>query len=468
MKIIVEDQYKNSPRDITVAAARECYSKRTITPDECTQWHMSDVLLKDLFVAGHTTTLEHWHITFALEGVSRHFIWRYLHGFPFYSTDQQSQRYVEMKKENFYIPSNILDEDKKDWENFYETCYDKYQELIPKYVKHFNDNDLLNKQTKKSEHKKALEFARYLLPIGQTANMKYTLNLITLLRLIGYLSSLDESFEVYEEAKEFAFEMEKIILDIEPKLEPLIKLSKNEFQNTLSKIDNIKTDYNKTFERFNGNMTNLLSAENLNLKSILNIEKTQNFKMNPVLQNFEINEDFVSEILVSHSCDSQNQRHRTTFGFRDKIENYFIELKEKYYIPKMLELDLELKREYVDFMDYIYIFFDKQKEKYNFNTAIYLLPNAQKVYFIEKNSMAYFPHKAQKRLCFNAQEEIFYMTKEMVLSLEKHIDIWDYNLIAPCHVNDKYGIKPTCPEGSRFCGVKVWKFKDIKELERII
>lgn len=468
MKIIIEDHYKNSPRDISVSAARECYSKRTITPQECTEWAMSDDLLKDLFIAGHTTTLEHWHITFALEGVSRHFIWRYLHGFPFYSTDQQSQRYVEMKKENFLIPNIIKEEDKLEWSNFYQTCYEKYQELIPKYVEHFNEHNLLNKQTKKIENKKSMEFARYVLPIGQTANLKYTVNFITLVRLIGFLSSVDETFESYTECKEFASIMEDKLLEIEPKLLEVILLSKKEFEKTILKVDNIKTNYKDVFDRFKDNMTNLISSENLNLKKKLNISKSNSFKMNPVLQNFEINEDFISEICVSHSCDSQNQRHRTTLGFRDKIENYFYDLKEKYYIPKMLDLDENLKEDYINFMEYMYDFFDKQKSKYGFNIAVYLLPNSQKVYFIEKNSMAYFPHKAQKRLCYNSQEEIFHMTKEMVVELSKFIDIWEYDVVAPCHVNEKYGIKPTCPEGTRFCGVKVWKEKDINNLNRII
>jgi len=469
MKIIVEDNYKHSPRNITVAAARECYSKRTITPEECQEWEMSDSLLKDLFIAGHTTTLEHWHITFALEGVSRHFIWRYLHGFPFYSTDQQSQRYVEMKRNSFYIPSNIKDDDKKEWEDYYETSYNKYQEFINKYVQHFNDNDLLNKQTKKVENKKALEFARYVLPIGQVANMKYTINLVTLIRLIGFLSSLTKNEECYVEANEFANEMENILLNIEGKLKPLIELSKEEFSKTLESYDNIVTNYEEVFKRFNkDNATNLISAENLKLKKFLNVKKISDFKMNPILQNFDINEDFTSEILVSHSCDSQNQRHRTSYGFRDKLENYYKFLNDKFYIPKMLDLDVNLKKEYVDFMNYMYEFFEKQAQKYDFNTALYLLPNAHKVYFIEKNSMAYFPHKAQKRLCFNAQEEIFNMTKEMVLSISKIISLDEYNIKAPCHVNDKYNIKPCCPEGSRFCGVKVWKIENIEDLNRII
>ena len=82
--------------------------------------------------------------------------------------------------------------------------------------------------------------------------------------------------------------------------------------------------------------------------------------------------------------------------------------------------------------------------------------------------MSQFEHKAQKRLCYNSQEEIFHMTKDILDELKlNNVDISKYELMAPCHINQKYGIKPTCPEGNRFCGTKVWKL-NLEDMKRII
>jgi hypothetical protein len=38
-------------------------------------------------------------------------------------------------------------------------------------------------------------------------------------------------------------------------------------------------------------------------------------------------------------------------------------------------------------------------------------------------------------------------------------------LLPPCTLRSEAGIYPICPEGPRFCGVKVWK-KSFEELTR--
>ena len=160
MKIYIEDSYENSPRNLSVASARGCYAKRTIISEECENWKPADDLLIDLLVAGHTTTLEHYHITLNLEDITRHFVWRYLHSFPFYSTDQQSQRYVEMQIENFYIPNELTKEEQLEWREFYNNIFKNYKSLNTQLEDLFEKNTIvkLNKQQEKNKNKKAMEF----------------------------------------------------------------------------------------------------------------------------------------------------------------------------------------------------------------------------------------------------------------------------------------------------------------------
>ena len=97
------------PYDNAVATARTCYSpKGIITTDEVGGLHLEDsgkreralarrdALARDIFEAGHHTTLQHAHFQFALSNVSRQFLWTFLHAHPFYNSEQVSQRYVEV------------------------------------------------------------------------------------------------------------------------------------------------------------------------------------------------------------------------------------------------------------------------------------------------------------------------------------------------------------------------------------
>ena len=63
-----------------------------------------DRIAESIYKAGHHTTIQHPTFQFVLEKVSRQFIWSFLHAHPFYNSEQVSQRYVEVKPENFTVP----------------------------------------------------------------------------------------------------------------------------------------------------------------------------------------------------------------------------------------------------------------------------------------------------------------------------------------------------------------------------
>jgi hypothetical protein len=71
------------------------------------------------------------------------------------------------------------------------------------------------------------------------------------------------------------------------------------------------------------------------------------------------------------------------------------------------------------------------------------------------------------RLCYNAQEEIWRA------SLEEALQIRDVNptigryLLPPCTLRDMADALPKCPEGERYCGVKVWRL-DLRDFERVV
>jgi len=87
------------PFENVVATARTCYSsKGIVTEDQASaRPERRDALAKSIYAAGHHTTFQHAHFQFAIENVSRQFLWSFLHSHPFYNSEQVSQRYVEVR-----------------------------------------------------------------------------------------------------------------------------------------------------------------------------------------------------------------------------------------------------------------------------------------------------------------------------------------------------------------------------------
>jgi len=95
----------------------------------------------------------------------------------------------------------------------------------------------------------------------------------------------------------------------------------------------------------------------------------------------------------------------------------------------------------------------------------YLLPNAFPVRFYESGDFLNFYHKWKARLCYNSQEEIFYSSLDEVIQVKEVMPELGQFLGPPCKVREN--LKPRCPEGAHFCGVKVWNL-EFKDYNRII
>src|SRR5438067_5801862 len=78
-----------APFDNAVATARTCYSSRVISvEDVAAKPDLRDRIARSTYQAGHHTILQHAHFQFALENVSRQFLWSFLHAHPFYNSEQ--------------------------------------------------------------------------------------------------------------------------------------------------------------------------------------------------------------------------------------------------------------------------------------------------------------------------------------------------------------------------------------------
>ena len=440
---ILKTNYK--PTDIAVGSARSCYvGKHIITPESVKKWDKKSELLDSVYKAGHHTTLQHYHFTIMIEGISRHLIWRLLHSHMFYNSEQVSQRYAKMNIENFYIPENSNIEK---WNKYYEKMFNFYEDFIDKLTPIFEE--ILPKFQKKSAKKKAQEMARYMLPVGMKAHLYHTINVVTALRYLNVIKALPES---QNEAKKFGELLESEMLKIDGELKPLIDFAKSE------KVKFPDIDVNKIKIRHN-------IKDDVEVFDIVDYSFEMNENFAGVLRASNIFFDesllggFNSYIKLSFSADAQNQRHRRSPAIRPSVESAY---KRDFYIPEIIEKNL--LNEYKKAIEYSYEFFESEVKNLGFGEAIYALTNAHKIEIIEKDDFNEFAHKAQMRLCYNAQQEIFDITYKQIQKLKKQ-GCEVNNFLPPCALRYKQNIKPYCPEGDRFCGVKVWKLEQ-DEYER--
>ena len=116
-----------SPFDGAIAAARTCYSPRVIGVAEVTE-RQRDSIGRLTFDAGHHTVYQHAHFEFGLENISRQFVWTFLHSYPFYNSEQSSQRYVKLKEPRAFVPP-IAGEARDVYEGAILRAWTRYAEL---------------------------------------------------------------------------------------------------------------------------------------------------------------------------------------------------------------------------------------------------------------------------------------------------------------------------------------------------
>ncbi len=440
-----------TPSDLAVSAARTCYFPNgLVSPQKSTNWERKAPLLASIFKAGHHTTLQHTHITMMISGMSRHLIWRLLHAHTYYNSEQISQRYAKMKLENFFYPKGA---DKKVWEAFYQEAFDDY-ETIMSYL--YEDIKAELPKFKQGQEKKvAQEMARYLLPVGMSAYLYHTVNIVTILRYISVAPYLPEA---REEAMEFAALLEERLLELDSDLKPLIdhaKASKAHFGSF-----DMEALKNRIHAKGHVKVYDVVGS--------VDFEVTENYA--DVLRDSQMFLDsgvlggFSTYIKLSLSADAQNQRHRRSPAVRPALEPHF---KERYYTPPIIANNERALELYQSSHKRMYAFFKQEREKLGFSEAVYALYNSQLIEIVERNDYSAFHHKAQMRLCYNAQQEIYDIVYEQVKQLREMGVPGAEKFLPPCSVRQAQKIHPICPEGDRFCGVKVWKL-DFEDYTRSI
>ena len=160
---------------------------------------------------------------------------------------------------------------------------------------------------------------------------------------------------------------------------------------------------------------------------------------------------------ISHTADSQDQRHRMTPGSRPILAAHYSG-RPDYILPMLVRENDDVREVYEKTMGEIFrgindLLSDGVKPEF----ALYLLPNAFPIRFEESGDLLNLHHKWRTRACYDSQEEIFFATIDEIEQVKKIHPRIASHILAPCYLRMKSGEKPYCPEGDRYCGVPVWK-----------
>jgi len=492
-----------------LAAARTCYSGKGVIREEDLAGDYQS-LGKSIYAAGHHTNFQHAQFQFTISNVSRQCIWSFLHSHPFYNSEQVSQRYVAVKPGTYAIPplegSNL--------ELYALTAgrqMEAYHRLVDiltpvaeeYYYSRFPQRKNQPDKYRKACIKKAQEVARYVLPIATFAYLYHTLSGITLMRYYRICQMQDTPSEQFIIVKKMVNELLRLDPQYQSILEepiPLEETPEYEFFQAHPALTSLTThkEFLAEFDQSLGGKSALLidwktrQEEVLaqSVREVLGVTReilsdeeavalaldpgknrllgeTMNLTTHGKITRCLYHAGYTFRKKISHTADSQDQRHRMTPASRPVMAAHITD-EPDYIIPELIKQDGLALQYYIDTMAMSWKAVNTLKSKgVSDEFAHYLLPNALSIRFTESADLLNLRHKHIMRLCFNAQEEIWRATLEEAQQISEINPLIGRYLRPPCSQRAMGNIKPYCPEGERFCGVPVWQ-QDPDEYQRII
>ncbi len=495
------------PFDNAVATARTCYASRVIGTEEVAKddraREIRDRIARETYQAGHHTVLQHAHFQFAVRNVSRQLIWSFLHAHPFYNSEQVSQRYVEVKPGNALVPA--LPEGPlrlyqatlaQQMEAYHRLCAVLTPVAEADYFGLFPGRRKEPGKWGSSVKHRAQEVARYVLPIATFAHLYHTVSGLTLHRyhrLMGSLEVPDEQrlliegmvAEVSRHDPLFFREVEDP-LPLEETAEFRLlasfgtergvggeraRLFREEFDGDLGNYRSRLIDYKVNAEgtlaqavRSTLGLTRLQLPDGEAIRRLLAPEENVLFAQSLSLQSLSkagramAHVHYTFKKKLSHSADSQDQRHRMVPASRPILRTQYCGGEPDAIVPSLIERIPEARVIYDASLRATFGAIDALLDSgVDANLALYLLPNAFPVRFEESGDLMNLHHKWVSRLCYTAQEEIWRCSLEEVQQVSAVHPRIGAEIEAPCGLRHRAAVRPTCPEGPRYCGVPVWK-----------
>jgi thymidylate synthase ThyX len=176
---------------------------------------------------------------------------------------------------------------------------------------------------------------------------------------------------------------------------------------------------------------------------------------------------FTFQKRISGAEDAQNQRHRGTLSSRPLLTAH-LRREPDVILPWAIGKNTEARAEYEAVVRALWeaknALLDRGVAP---EVALYLLPNSHRVRFFESGSLLTYYWKWVKRLCYDAQREIFETARQEVAQVRAVLPTIGHFVDGPpCVMRSRSGARPICPEGERYCGIPVWRGYDFAELDQ--
>jgi thymidylate synthase ThyX len=486
------------PYDDAIAAARTCYSPRVIDADEVTAGQR-ETIGPLTFEGGHHTVWQHAHFEFGLENVSRQFVWSFLHSHPFYNSEQSSQRFVRLDEARALVPESLAGEARGVYEAAVEAAWESYRRLtellkvdtrrIVGELRHLTPNasEKRRKKVEREAEKKAIETARYVIPIAAFTSMVHTLSGIVLHRLyrmmrtgdtpaetravveamVGLVKQRDPAF--FERIGQGPLEESEIVETRLPRFAADGDAEAARLDALLGGRVSLLVDHMGGAERTTAEAVRaVLGATPDSLPDGEALERlldpgqnryrleTLQLSVHSPLARAMHHASYTFLKKLSHTADSQDQRHRMVPASRP-LMTLTDTRRPDVVTPPLVARNPAARAVYQEAMERAWTAKNRLLELgVPLETALYVLPNAKALRFHETGSLLYLAHKWVMRTCFNAQEEIYRASMDELAQVRALHPRLVRHMGPPCVL--RHGrITPTCTEGEHFCGVPVWR-----------
>ncbi|MCP3985447.1 MAG: FAD-dependent thymidylate synthase [bacterium] len=492
----------DAPYDDAIAAARTCYSPRVIRPDEITPGQRQRIGPLT-FEGGHHTVYTHANFEFELSGISRQLVWSLLHGFPFYNSEQQSQRYVKLEEARAHVPEVLDGEARRVYERAICGAWSAYAELtrllVPRTSAILSDlwrlpdraSKAFGRNVAKEAEKKAIETARYVIPVACHTAMVYTISGITLHRLHRMAAACDAPTEARRVIGRMVEEVRKLDPDFIDAIGegPIAEEEIVEFEGRqrgpadptgLEAFDKSLDGRSARLVDWGARAPQVVAGAVRSVLGLPDLEEAEALAraLDPTHNRYRLDRlnvsahspvmralshaNYTFRKKLSHTADSQDQRHRMVPGSRPLL------LFNVPDVPDVVEpaLIAEDPECHALFRESIEASWDARRRLHALGVdpefALYVLPNALALRFEESGSLLHLLHKWTMRTCLNAQREIFEASLDEIEQVRNvHPEFVRY-VGPPCSLRSGR-IRPRCTEGSHFCGVPVWRsFPDVE------
>jgi thymidylate synthase ThyX len=493
------------PYDGAISAARTCYAPRVVGPEEVTA-SQRDSIGPLTFDAGHHTVWQHAHFEFGLENISRQLVWTFLHSHPFYNSEQSSQRFVRLEEIRAHVPDNLNGEARRVYEGAIESAWESYRRLndlltedterILTELRHLSPNasEKRRKKVRREAEKKAIEIARYVIPVAAFTSMVHTLSGIVLHRLhrmmatgdapresrvvveamVAHVRNIDEDF--FERIGEGPIGDDDVVEARLPRLDADGDAEAARLDARLDGRTSLLVDWMGNAEQTTAEAVRAVlgvGPEALGdddaLEQLLNPGinryrlETLQLSVHTPLGRAMHHPAYTFLKKISHTADSQDQRHRMVPASRP-LMTLSDTRRPDYVTPPLIAANPEALAVYEEAMERAWSAKNRLLEMgVPLEQALYLLPNAKALRFHESGSLLYLAHKWVMRTCFNAQEEIYQASMDELEQVRAIHPRLARHMGPPCVLRHKRA-SPICTEGDHFCGVSVWL--DFPNVER--